>query len=102
MEFTVKQVIDERTASDVAQLFQALSDPTRVRILAALMEGEVNVGSLADAVGVSESAVSHHLRGLRLMRLVRADKQGRQVFYHLDDEHISELLRSGFDHVIHG
>jgi DNA-binding transcriptional ArsR family regulator len=102
MELMVNQVIDERVAANVAELFQALSDPNRVRILASLMDGEVNVGSLAETVGISESAVSHHLRGLRLMRLVRANKQGRQVFYRLDDEHIAELLRSGLDHVVHG
>ena len=102
METTVLQAIDQRVAADVAQLFSALSDPNRVRILSALTDGEINVGALAQSVGISESAASHHLRGLRLMRLVRARKVGRQVFYQLDDTHIAELLRSGVDHVLHG
>lgn len=102
METTVLQTIDLRLAANVAELFSALSDPNRVRILSALTDGEINVGALAQSVGISESAVSHHLRGLRLMRLVRARKVGRQVFYQLDDTHIAELLRSGVDHVLHG
>jgi DNA-binding transcriptional ArsR family regulator len=102
METTVQESLDTQTASRVAELFQALSDPSRVRILAALMHGEVNVGGLAITIGISESAVSHHLRNLRLMRLVRTRKVGRHVFYSLDDDHITELIQSGMDHVIHG
>jgi len=102
METQALHSIDTRTATRVAELFQALSDPSRVRILATLRDGEVNVGSLANAVGISESAVSHHLRNLRLLRLVRSRKEGRQVFYALDDDHITELIQSGLDHVIYG
>lgn len=95
-------VLDEQTAAHLAEIFRALSDPSRVRIIAALERGELNVGALAAAVGISESGVSHHLRGLRQMRLVRARKEGRQVYYSLDDEHIAELFRRGLDHVLHG
>ena len=70
-------VLDEQTAAQVAELFRALGDGSRVRIIAALLDGEMHVGALADAVGISESAVSHHLRGLRQMRLVRARRDGR-------------------------
>lgn len=94
--------LDERTAAKVAELFAAFSDTSRVRIIAALAEGEMNVGALAEAVGISESAVSHHMRGLRQMRLVRARKEGRQVFYGLDDDHVAALFRQGLDHVQHG
>jgi ArsR family transcriptional regulator len=86
----------------VAELFSALSDTSRVRIIATLVEGEMNVGSLAEYVGISESAVSHHMRHLRQMRLVRARKAGRYVFYSLDDDHINDLFRCGLEHVIHG
>lgn len=95
-------VLDERTASEVAELFRALSDTSRVRLIAALADCEMNVSALAEAVGISESAVSHHMRGLRQMRLVRARKAGRQVFYCLDDDHIAELFQRGLDHVQHG
>lgn len=95
-------LLDEHNADRLAELFRALSDTRRVRILSVLLGGERNVRAIAESVGVSESAVSHHLRGLRQMRLVRARKAGRQVFYSLDDEHIVELFARGLDHVLHG
>jgi ArsR family transcriptional regulator, lead/cadmium/zinc/bismuth-responsive transcriptional repressor len=99
---TLPAPLDEATAARVAELFRAFSDPSRVRIIAALAGSELNVSALAAMVGVSESAVSHHLRGLRQMRLVRARKDGRQVFYGLDDDHVAALFRQGLDHVQHG
>jgi len=95
-------VLEEQTAAEVAELFRSLSDASRVRIISVLTEGELNVGALADAVGISESAVSHHLRGLRQMRMVRGRRMGRQVFYSLDDDHIVDLFKRGLDHVLHG
>ncbi len=95
------QVLDEQTANYLAELFRALSDPSRVRIISALSNGEKSVSALADALGLTISAVSHHLRGLRQMRLVRARKDGRQVYYTLDDEHIEDLYRRGLDHALH-
>jgi ArsR family transcriptional regulator len=94
-------VLDEHTAAHVAELFGAFSDTSRVRIISILVRGEQNVGSLAKSVGLSESAVSHHMRALRQMRLVQARKVGRQVFYTLD-AHVADLFQSGLDHVQHG
>ena len=94
--------LDETEALSLAELFRALGDASRVRILTALLSGEHNVGELAEQAAISESAVSHHLRGLRLMRLVRADKRGRAVYYALADEHVRVLLQQGLDHVRHG
>jgi DNA-binding transcriptional ArsR family regulator len=93
---------DERTAADLAEFFRALGDTSRVRILMALLPGDLNVGALAEQTGVSMSAVSHHLRGLRQLRLVRARRDGRHVFYSLDDAHVATLLEQGLDHVRHG
>jgi len=93
--------LDELTAGRVAELFKAFSDPTRVRILAALGKEEVNVGDLVKILGLSKSAISHQLRGLRDKRIVRSRKQGRQVYVCLDDEHIVELFQRGLDHVCH-
>jgi ArsR family transcriptional regulator len=73
-----------------------------LRIISALVNQEMNVGSIADMVGLTESATSHHLRGLRQMRMVRARKEGRQVFYYLDDEHVEKLYQLGLKHVAHG
>ena len=93
--------LDEHTAAHVAELFGAFSDTSRVRIISVLAEGEQNVGTLAEAAGLSQSAVSHHMRALRQMRLVEARKEGRQVFYRLDG-HVANLFRHGLDHVQHG
>ena len=93
--------LDEQTAVELAALFSTLGDPGRVSILAALLEGDLNVGELAEKVGLSHSAVSHHLRHLRQMRLVRAHKQGRYVYYALDDEHVRDLFNYGLAHVRH-
>ena len=98
----VQTGLNEDLAAQVAELFSALSDTSRVRIIAALAGDEMNVGALASAVGISESAVSHHMRHLRQMRLVRTRKEGRYVFYALDDDHINDLFRCGLEHVLHG
>ncbi len=94
--------LDEAAAAQMAELFRALGDPSRVRIIASLSGGELSVGELAGLVEISPSAVSHHLRHLRQMRLVRARKDGRHVFYTLDDQHINDLFRCGLEHVRHG
>ncbi len=94
--------LDELVAAQMAELFSALSDTSRIRLIAALTAGEMNVGELAQMVGISESAVSHHLRGLRQMRLVRPRKEGRFVYYTLDDDHIARLFQCGLEHVQHG
>ncbi|HID85311.1 MAG TPA: ArsR family transcriptional regulator [Anaerolineaceae bacterium] len=94
--------MDTQLAQRLAELFRTLGDPTRVRLIALLLEGETNVSALAARLGVSESAVSHQLRILRQMRLVRTRKEGRRVFYALDDDHVAALFRMGLDHVTHG
>jgi ArsR family transcriptional regulator len=85
----------------VAELFRVFGDPSRVRILSALISREMNVGVLAAAVGLTESAVSHHMRGLRQLRLARARKDGRQVYYCVDDEHVIALFQHVVKHVAH-
>ena len=98
----VTDKLSEQTAGRLASLFDALSDPTRLRIIAALLDGEMNVGDLVARIGLSKSAVSHQLRGLRDKRLIRTRKQGRNVFVAIEDEHIIELFQRGLDHVLHG
>ena len=93
--------LNDHTSSHLANLFSALSDPARLRILDLLLDNEFSVGAIAEKLNMSESAVSHQLRGLRLQRIVRARKQGRQVFYCLDDEHVAELFRLGLKHMEH-
>lgn len=92
---------EEERVEYLAELFRSLADPTRIKILSLLLESEMNVVSLAEAVGISEPGVSHHLRGLRQMRIVRGRRQGREVYYTLDDDHVAALLRLGWEHIRH-
>ena len=101
-EMTETTLLDDIVAAQMAELFSALGDTSRIRIIGALTASEMNVGELAELVGISHSAVSHHLRHLRQMRLVHTHKEGRHVYYQLDDEHIRDLFRCGLEHVVHG
>jgi ArsR family transcriptional regulator, lead/cadmium/zinc/bismuth-responsive transcriptional repressor len=92
-------LMSARAVHALAETFRVLGDPTRVRILDALSSGELCVCDIASIAGISESAVSHQLRLLRGMRLVRPRRSGRMVFYSLDDHHIIELLRQALTHV---
>ncbi|MGE5249476.1 MAG: ArsR/SmtB family transcription factor [Bacteroidota bacterium] len=94
-----KVMLDPHTAAHVAELFRAFSDTSRVMILSALLDGEKNISGLAELVGVSESAVSHHMRGLRQMRLVTGRRDGKEVYYRLEDPHLITLFRQGIEHV---
>jgi ArsR family transcriptional regulator len=93
--------IDDATADRLARTFKALADPTRVRILSLLAAGELCVHEIADSLKMTHSAISHQLATLRDMRLVRFRRQGRHVYYALDDEHIEGLFACGLDHVRH-
>jgi ArsR family transcriptional regulator, lead/cadmium/zinc/bismuth-responsive transcriptional repressor len=95
-------ILDEHHAAHVAELFRAFSDTSRVRILSALIGGEMNISALAEAVGISESAVSHHMRGLRQMHIVKARRDGKEVYYQVDDEHIIAVFQQGINHVQNG
>jgi ArsR family transcriptional regulator len=92
-------LMPSRTVEALADTFRVLGDPTRVRIVDALSGGELCVCDIASLVGISESAVSHQLRLLRGMRVVRPRRSGRLVYYALDDQHIIELLRQALTHV---
>ncbi len=94
-------MLDGREIEKLAQTFKVLGDPTRVKILFALSQRELCVCDLAKALGISQSAVSHQLRLLRTMSLVKYRKQGLMVYYSLDDDHILCLFKQGLDHVLH-
>jgi ArsR family transcriptional regulator len=93
------ELIGERTALQLASTFQALSDPTRVRMVSALMPGELCVADLASLLGMTPSAISHQLRILRSLHIVRARKEGRVVYYTLEDDHIRDLFNRGLEHI---
>ena len=93
------QLVPPDAVLGLADTFSALGDPTRVRILDALSHGELCVCDLAAVLGVSQSAVSHQLRLLRGLRLVRPRRDGRIVFYSLDDQHIMSIFKQTLQHV---
>ena len=94
-------LIDGLSAARLAETFQALADPTRIRIVSLLADHELCVCDLAALLGMSQSAVSHQLRLLRNLHLVKARKEGREVNYSLDDDHIRDLFQRGLDHIRH-
>jgi DNA-binding transcriptional ArsR family regulator len=94
-----KAVLSDGTVNALAETFRALSDPTRVRIVAALARQELCVCDLAQVLGLTPSAVSHQLRLLRGQQLVRYRKEGKAAYYALDDEHISHLYAEGLRHI---
>lgn len=93
-------MLPEGTAVKLAESFGVLGDPTRVKLINALMGSELCVCDLAVLLNLSQSAVSHQLRLLRAMRLVKYRKEGRVVYYSLDDEHIRNLFQQGLQHVV--
>lgn len=86
-------------ARTIARFFQVLADPTRVRMLKALSEGEWCVSDLTEALGMDQPAVSHQLKYLREMNLVRWKKHGRHVYYKLGDAHVRDILLSSMAHL---
>ncbi|WP_373231157.1 ArsR/SmtB family transcription factor [Cohnella sp.] len=99
---SVKQrMVDESSASELAELFKALSDPTRVKLISALLQQELCVHDLSVVLGMGQSAVSHQLRYLRNMRIVKRRKVGKTVYYSLDDSHIEEIFLLTLQHLKH-
>jgi len=94
-----RTLLSESAVTDLAETFKVLGDTTRVRILDALSRAELCVCDIARLLGLSESAVSHQLRLLRGMRLVRPRRDGRMIYYTLDDQHIVGLFEQGLEHV---
>jgi DNA-binding transcriptional ArsR family regulator len=101
LEEARESLLDDTTSMDLAQVFKVLADPTRVRLISLLDGTELFVGELAGALDMTLSAVSHHLRLLRQLHLVKARRQGRHVYYSLDDEHVKDMYRLGLKHVEH-
>lgn len=92
-------LIPDEILATLAETFAALADPNRMKILFALATGELCVGDLASVVGVSESAISQHLRVLRSLRWVKGRREGRMVYYSLNDQHVRSLLELELEHV---
>jgi len=92
-------LVSRATAGEVADVFRVLADPTRVSIIHALSLGELCNSDLAAVLGMTESAISHQMRDLRLLKLVTAERRGRSVYYRLTDSHIQHIFADTLRHV---
>ena len=90
---------DEELLYDLADLFKVFADTTRIRILYSLMDQDLPVSAIAEAVGVSQSAVSHQLRSMKQAHLVKFRKDGKQIIYSLSDDHVYTMLSQGLTHI---
>lgn len=90
-----KEIVDK-----IAELFKAFGDPTRVQILSLLQQQERCVGDIAEAVQISQSAISHQLRILKQMDLIKFRRDGKNILYSLADDHVRTILEMGLEHVL--
>lgn len=93
------KMLDERLEKNVAALFKSFSNPTRIRILFALKAGPLTVSQISDFLSMSQSAISHQLKELKMARLVVYDKKGREILYQLDDHHVHLIFDMAIEHV---
>ena len=94
-----EQMPDEETLFNLSELFKVFGDSTRIKLLYALLESEMCVCDLAQLLGLTQSAVSHQLRVLKTSKLVRNRREGKTVFYALDDDHVRRMLEMGMEHL---
>ncbi|HIT78164.1 MAG TPA: winged helix-turn-helix transcriptional regulator [Candidatus Limihabitans stercoravium] len=99
IELVRNKLPDSETLYELSNLFKMFGDPTRVKILSCLQIRDMYVGELAETLDMTDSAVSHQLRVLRSSKLVRGVKEGKEVKYSLDDDHVTKILEYGLTHV---
>lgn len=96
-----QEVLDEETLFIVSQTFKALSDPTRIKILYLLAKNEHSVNQIAESIGMLQTTVSHQLRFLKNLRLVKYRREGTTIYYSCDDQHVMDLLKETINHARH-
>lgn len=96
-----QDVLDEETLFIVSQTFKALSDPTRIKILYLLSKNEHSVNQIAETVGMLQTTISHQLRFLKNLRLVKYRREGTTIYYSCDDQHVMDLLKETINHARH-
>lgn len=99
LENIINSIPTEEEVNELANLFKILGDPTRTKILYCLAEKELNVTDITKCLNMTKSAISHQLRVLRQAKLVKAKKEGKEVFYSLDDEHVNLIFNCALAHV---
>ena len=95
-----QQMTTEYQLYDLAELFKVFGDSTRIKILSALLSGERNVGDLAEALNLTQTACSHQLRVLKNNKLVRSRRDGKAIYYSLSDDHVKAILEIGMEHIL--
>ncbi|WBW50189.1 metalloregulator ArsR/SmtB family transcription factor [Peptoniphilus equinus] len=94
-------IADDNLVERTAALFKSMSDPTRVKILYVLSQGEMNVTGIANTLGMSQSSISHQLAILRTHNIIKVQRVARQAIYSLDDDHVRSIFSDGITHVKH-
>ena len=97
----VNHLPDEEILYDVAELFKVYGDSTRIKIICALNEAELCVYDLAAALNMTQSAISHQLRILKAAKLVKNRRDGKMIYYSLDDDHVKQIFDAGYQHIMH-
>lgn len=96
-----KKLLSDTESEELSQIFKALGDPTRLKIINLLSQGELCVFHISEALEMTQSAISHQLRILRNLRLVKFKKEGKKAIYSLDDSHVFSLFEQGLEHINH-
>ncbi len=99
IEYVKSRLPEDDVVYDLAEVFKVFGDSTRTKILSCLQIRDLNVGEMAEILGMSISAVSHQLRILRGAKLVKGEKQGKEVKYSLDDDHVTKIMECGLTHI---
>ena len=91
--------INEKSIYDLAELFKVFGDSTRIRILLALYDKEMSVNDIASTLNMSQSAISHQLKNLKVSKLIKNRRDGKTIYYSLDDDHVYHIIEQGLEHV---
>lgn len=95
-----KQVLDMEALFELADLFKVFGDSTRLRVMVLLSDRELSVSDIAEQLKMEQSTISHQLRVLRQNKLVRARRDGKQMYYSLDDDHVKKIIEMGMEHIL--
>ena len=101
MSNQMNQILEDEYLADITTLFKTLGDETRMKIVCALFQGELCVSDIAEAVNMTSSSVSHQLKQLKFAGLIKARRDGKNIYYSLDDDHVGAILEIGIAHVKH-
>ena len=93
-------LLDSEVLYDLADLFKVFGDSTRLRVMVTISDAEMAVSDIADSLQMEQSTISHQLRVLRQNKLVRVRREGKQMYYTLDDDHVKKIIEMGLDHIL--